>query len=112
MKRAIILFLTALTILLSACARDDMVPPPTGTMPPSADTTQPPTDAAPIPVPEPAVSGSVFLPNGGIPDDVYAPHRPPERYYADTVLERILYNWIQTTDGQNLVRHEGYATAG
>ena len=25
---------------------------------------------------------------------------------------RILYNWIQTTDGQNLVRHEGYATAG
>jgi len=25
--------------------------------------------------------------------------------------ERILYNWIQSEDGQNLVRHEGYAPA-
>ena len=25
---------------------------------------------------------------------------------------RILYNWIQSADGQSLVRHEGYATAG
>ena len=25
---------------------------------------------------------------------------------------RILYNWIQSADGQNLVTHEGYATAG
>ena len=26
--------------------------------------------------------------------------------------ERVLYNWIQSADGQNLVKHEGYATAG
>jgi ABC-type phosphate transport system substrate-binding protein len=26
--------------------------------------------------------------------------------------ERILFNWIQSADGQNLVRHEGYATRG
>ena len=25
---------------------------------------------------------------------------------------RILYNWIQSEDGQNLVRNEGYATVG
>jgi len=25
---------------------------------------------------------------------------------------RVLYDWIQSADGQNLVRHEGYATAG
>ena len=25
---------------------------------------------------------------------------------------RVLYNWIQSPDGQNLVKHEGYATAG
>ena len=24
---------------------------------------------------------------------------------------RVLYNWIQSEDGQNLVRNEGYATA-
>ena len=26
--------------------------------------------------------------------------------------ERILYDWIRSADGQNLVKHEGYATAG
>ena len=33
---------------------------------------------------------------------------------ADTPAEspaRVLYDWIQSADGQNLVRHEGYATA-
>ncbi len=31
---------------------------------------------------------------------------------AEDSPERILFNWVQTSDGQALVRNEGYATAG
>jgi len=41
--------------------------------------------------------------------DFYAVIRSDEP--ADSPA-RILYNWIQSSDGQNLVKNEGYATAG